>query len=383
MHLICQQHTLAQSLNIINHALAGKQYTLPILSHVLLTTNEAGMLTLSGTNLEIGISLQLDAEILEPGTIALPAKLFSEIVQNLAEARVELCVSDEHPTKARISTEHNKNSLQGMDSADFPKIPSCDQTTCPILFEATQLKEYINQIAFAAGFDDSRPVLTGILMRFCEAELTLAASDSFRLAVRRVQREPNDDELMQSDILIPVRAMIELARALPHEGKVEMRIAPDRSQVHFHTAKLDLISRLIEGTFPPFHGLVPATYTTRAVLDRATLSAALKSAALLAEAHTLLLTIKEPESELGNGAILIDASKEDLGNGQSILDASVEGPAIQIRFGSKHLIDALASISTPTVALETTTYLKPGIIRPVGETAISQLHVIMPMNKAS
>lgn len=382
MHLFCQQHALDQSLATVSHALASKQYTLPILSHVLLTADETGTLKLSATNLEIGISLQLDAEILEPGAIALPAKLFHEIIHTLVDARIELCVPD-NVTTARISTAHTKTSLRGMDAAEFPKIPECDDTALPIIFEAAEIKEYIGQVAFAAGSDDSRPVLTGISMQFHEAKVTLAASDAFRLAVRHAEREQNDDELAQSDILIPARTMTELARALPDEGAVKMMIAADRSRVHFHTAKLDLISRLIEGTFPPFQGLVPTTYTTRAVLDRLEFSAALKSAALFAEANTLLISIKVPESDLGNGTVLIDSSKEDLGDGQSILDASVEGPAIQIRFGSKYLIDALATISTPTIALETTTHLKPGIIRPVGETAVPQFHVVMPMNKAS
>jgi len=381
MHFICQQRTLAQSLAIVNRALAGKHYMLPILTHVLITADDAGTLTLSATNLEIGIALRLDADILEPGTIALPAKLLHEIIQNLSDVRIELCVPNDSAT-ARISTAQTKTSLRGMDAAEFPKQPERD-TALPIIFEAALLKEYISQVAFAAGSDDSRPVLTGILMQFHEAEVTLAASDAFRLAVRRAEREPNDNELAQSDILIPARTMTELARALPDEGTVEMTIAPDQSRVYFHTARLDITSQLIEGTFPGFLGVVPAIHTTRAVVDRLEFAAALKSAALLSEAHTLLLTIKAPESALGNGTVLIDSSKEDLGEAQSILDASAEGPAIQMHFGSKYLLDALNAMSTPTVALETTTSQKPGILRPVGELATPQLHIIMPMNKAS
>ncbi|HEU5375517.1 MAG TPA: DNA polymerase III subunit beta [Ktedonobacteraceae bacterium] len=380
MHVICQQRHLAQNLAAITHALGSKQYTLPILTHVLLSAEEPGTLHLFATNLEIGIALQLDAEILEPGKIALPAKLLHEIVQNFSEVRVELCVPEDSTT-ARLSTIHTKTSLRGMDAAEFPKLPERDEAALPIVFGATQLKEYIGQVAFAAGTDDGRPVLQGISVQLREEEVTLAASDAIRLAVRREKREVNEEEPALSDILIPARSMIELARILPAEGEVTMTISLDRTRVHFQAPKLAMVSRLIEGIFPPFQSLIPATYTTRAVLDRAEFAAAIKSVALFAEAHVMVLTIKEADSDLGNGTLLLDSAKEDLGDSESILDASVEGPPIQIRFGTKYLLDALDAMNTPTVALETTTHQKPGILRPVGELASPQFHVIMPMNK--
>lgn len=380
MHIICQQRTLAQSLATISHALGSKLDTLPILTHMLLTAEESGTLHLFGTNLEISIALQIDVEVLEPGKVALPAKLFHEIIQNLADGRVELRVSEDSTT-ARLSTISTKTCLRGIDAADIPKLPECDETSRPVVFGAAQLKEYIGQVAFAAGSDNGRPVLQGISVQLKDEEVTLAAADAIRLAVRRGKREPIEEELVQSDILIPARSMIELARILPAEGEIKMTISLDRTRVRFQAAKLDIVSRLIEGIFPPFQGLIPATYTTRTVLDRAEFAAAIKSVALFAEDHVMLLSIKEAESDLGNGSLLLESAMEDLGDSESILDANVEGPAIQIRFGTKYLLNALNAINTPAVALETTTSQKPGILRPVGELATPQLHAIMPVAK--
>lgn len=380
MHIICQQDQLTQALSTVTRAISSRS-TLPILANILITAQKR-TLTLSATNLEMSITLRLDTEILSPGTITLPGKLLHELIGSFADCRVEILVPD-GSTTAQITTRHNQASLKGMDAAEFPQILSCDDGLLPISLDAALLKEVIGQVAFAAASDDSRPVLAGVLVQFHENTITLASADAFRLAMCSASREQTDEELTPSSILIPARTLTELARLLPTEGQVELTVSANPNQVLFHVSNLDLVSRLIEGTFPPYQNLIPKSYTTRAVLDRSEFLAALKSATLFTDgsSRTMQISIKAPETDLGNGVLTIDAQAEAKGDGASTLDASVEGPPIQMIFSSKYLTDALAAISTPAVALETTTTSQPGVLKPVGELSGSQLYVVMPMHK--
>ena len=181
-------------------------------------------------------------------------------------------------------------NIKGMDSAEFPQIPSNEGGEVPVLLDAPQLKEMIEQVAFAAADDDSRPVLTGVLVQVSDEKITFAAADSFRLAVR-VADLPGDDH-PRGDILIPARTLTELARILPAEGPVEMIVTPNRSQVLFHTPSLDLVSRLIEGTFPPFRNIIPKESTTRAVVETKEFAAAVKSSALFARDSSNIARVK-------------------------------------------------------------------------------------------
>src|SRR5437660_4923659 len=169
------------------------------------------------------------------------------------------------------------------------------------------LKEMIEEVAFAAADDDSRPVLTGVLVQVSDERLTFAAADAFRLAVR-VAPLPGDDH-PRGDSLIPARTLTELARILPSEGPVEMIVTPNRSQVLFHTASLDLVSRLIEGSFPNFRQIIPQEHTTRAVVETKEFAAAVKSAALFARDSSNVTRVRiNPTGEEGldTGSITIE-----------------------------------------------------------------------------
>jgi DNA polymerase-3 subunit beta len=247
-----------------------------------------------------------------------------------------------------------------------------------VLLDATLLKEMISEVAFAAADDDSRPVLTGVLVQVSDEKITFAAADAFRLAVR-VAELPGDDH-PRGDILIPARTLTELARILPGEGPVEMIVTPNRSQVLFHTANLDLVSRLIEGAFPNFRAIIPKESTTHAVVETKELAAAVKSASLFARDSSNIARVKiNPVSEgQETGSITIEATAEDLGDNVSTVNATVDGPELQVIFNVKYLADVLSTIGTPEVALEATSATKPGVLKPVGSNDCT--YVIMPMH---
>ncbi|HVU69663.1 MAG TPA: DNA polymerase III subunit beta [Ktedonobacteraceae bacterium] len=375
MKIICKQQDLNRGLSAVSHAVSSRS-TLPILANILLATDH-GRLKLSATNLEIGINCWVDAEIIEEGTTTVPAKLIADFVNSLPQAAVEITVPEDSHVMS-VKGLRSSSNIKGMDAAEFPQIPSNEGGEPPVLLEATLLKEMISEVAFAAADDDSRPVLTGVLVQVSDEKITFAAADAFRLAVR-VAELPGDDH-PRGDILIPARTLTELARILPGEGPVEMIVTPNRSQVLFHTANLDLVSRLIEGTFPNFRAIIPKESTTHAVVETKELAAAVKSASLFARDSSNIARVKINPSGEGqeSGSITIEATAEDLGDNVSTVNATVDGPELQVIFNVKYLADVLSTIGTPEVALEATSATKPGVLKPVGSGDCT--YVIMPMH---
>src|SRR5258707_2504478 len=250
MKITCKQQDLNRGLSAVSHAVSNRS-TLPILANILLATDQ-GRLKLSATNLEIGINCWVDAEVVEEGTTTVPARLITDFVNSLPAAPVELSLPEDSHTIS-VKSLRSSSNIKGMDAAELPQIPSNEGGEPPVLLDAVLLKEMIAEVAFAAADDDSRPVLTGVLVQVGDEKITFAAADAFRLAVR-VAELPGDGH-PRGDILIPARTLTELARILPGEGPVEMIVTPNRSQVLFHTASLDLVSRLIEGAFPNFRAI--------------------------------------------------------------------------------------------------------------------------------
>ncbi|HET8841239.1 MAG TPA: DNA polymerase III subunit beta [Ktedonobacteraceae bacterium] len=376
MKITCKQQDLSRGLSAVSHAVSGRS-TLPILANILLATDH-GRLKLSATNLEIGINCWVEAEIEEEGTTTVPAKLITDFVNSLPQASIEMAAPEGSHT-LNIKSLRSSANIKGLDPSEFPQIPSNEGGEPPVLLEATQLKEIIDQVAFAAADDDSRPVLTGVLVQVSDEKVTFAAADAFRLAVR-IADLPGDGH-PRGDILIPSRTLTELARILPAEGSVEMIVTPNRSQVLFHTSSLDLVSRLIEGAFPNFRQIIPKESTTRAVVETKEFAAAVKSAALFARDSSNIARVKinpAGEGDQETGAITIEATAEDLGDNVSTVNAAIDGPELQIIFNVKYLADVLNTINTPEVALEASSAMKPGVLKPVGPH--DQTYVIMPMH---
>ncbi|HZR43423.1 MAG TPA: DNA polymerase III subunit beta [Ktedonobacteraceae bacterium] len=374
MKITCKQQDLSRGLSIVGHAVSTRS-TLPILANILVTTDH-NRLKLSATNLEIGINCWIDAEIQQDGATTLPAKTFTDLVSSLRQGQVELSLpEDSHTMDVRSQGSHA--TIKGMDPSEFPLIPSAEGGEPPITIDASLLKEMIAQVAFAAADDDSRPVFTGVQVEVSDEKVTFAAADAFRLAMR-VAPLPGHDE-GHGSILIPARTLTELARILPSEGIVEMIVTPNRSQVLFHTEHIDLVSRLIEGTFPNIRGVIPKEYTTRAVVETKEFAAAVKTVTPFARDSSNITRVKINGGEGAEaGSLTMEATAEDVGSNVSTINAAVDGPEQQIIFNVKYLTDVLAVMDTPEVALEVTSAARPGVIKPV--SAADYTYVIMPMS---
>ncbi|MBV9689778.1 MAG: DNA polymerase III subunit beta [Ktedonobacteraceae bacterium] len=378
MKVTCKQQDLNRGLSVVAHAVSNRS-TLPILANVLLATDQ-GRLRLYATNLEIGINCWVDAQVHEEGSITVPAKRISDFVGSLPQAAVDIGVPADSYTVSVRSLRSSAN-IEGMDPAEFPLSPTTEGSEEPVTLAATQLKEMIEQVAFAAADDDSRPVFTGVLVKINNHKITFAAADAFRLAVRVATL--TSDSTMRNDILIPARTLTELARILPSEGAVQMIVTPNRSQVLFHSENIDLLSRLIEGTFPNFYQIIPKESSTRAIIDTKEFAAAVRSVTPFARDSSNITRVKIASAD-DEGTVTIEATAEDVGSGVSTINAKVEGQEQeqQIIFNVKYLSDVLAVIDTPEVALEVTSPARPGVIKPWNsdEATIDYTYVIMPMS---
>jgi len=374
--ITCKQQDLSRGLSVVSHAVSNRS-TLPILANILLATDN-GRLKLSATNLEIGINCWVDCEIHEEGSTTVPAKLLTDFVNSLTQDPVDITVPEDS-NKVNIKGEGSSANIKGMDASEFPLIPSAEGGEPPVIVDAALLKEMIAEVTIAAGEDESRPVFTGVLVQVGNEQLTFAAADAFRLAVRTAPLP--GDATSRGDILVPARTLEDLGRILPAEGAVQMIVTPNRSQVLFHTEQIDLVSRLIEGNFPNYRQIIPKEHTTRAVVETKTFAARVKSAALFARDSSNITRIKiqgGDNSGLEPGTVTVEATAEDLGDNVGVLNAAVDGPEQQIIFNVRYLSEVLAVIGTPEVAIEVNAPTKPGVIKPVGSADYT--YVIMPMH---
>jgi len=336
-----------------------------------------GHLKLTATNQEISITCRLDGDVMEEGSTTVPAKMFIELIGSLRPGLVEL-VADEETHSIYIRSQGVNTTMKGMDPSEYPTIPSAEGDETPVQLDAKQVKEIITQVAFAAAADDTRPVLTAVYVDTRDEQLTFAAADSYRLAVRSTPLPAGAH--IEDNILIPAKTLTELARILPNKGTVEMIVTPNRSQVLFHTPNVDLVSRLIEGKFPPFRGIIPKEYTTRAIIETREFAAAVRTVMPFARdsSNITRLKLRGGNSELEPGELTVEATAEDVGSSVSTVHASIDGPEQKIIFNARYLAEVLAVIDTPEVALEITNEMRPVVIRPVGSEDYT--YIIMPMS---
>ena len=308
----------------------------------------------------------------------MPARLLSDFVNSLPPETIEMDFQARTQSLNLRCARYEAN-IKTIDAQEFPLILTSSEDH-KITLEPDALRQMIEQVAFAAATDESRPVLTGVLAELSGSTLTLAAADGYRLSVRTSTLEQEVEEDMS--IIIPARALQELARVSGEEQEtIEMIIPSHRNQVFFHMTDIDLVSQLVDGTFPNYKQIIPKTYTTRTVVNTQDLLKAIRVAFLFARdaANIVRLNII-PNGGTESGRVVISATSAELGDNVNELEASIEGEPIEIAFNAKYLIDVLSVIDAAQVSVETTTPSSPGVFKPVGSSDF--IHVIMPMHIA-
>ncbi len=374
MKATVSQQQLAHGLSIVSRAVSPRS-TLPVLANVLVATDE-GRLRLSATNLELGITCWIGARIEEEGSTTVPARTFTDLVSTLPADQVSLGLNARTQT-LNVHCGSSNTDIKGIDAQEFPPLPTPDPSD-GIQLNVADFKEMIQQVVFAASTDEARPVLMGVLFEVAGDKISLAAADGFRISERKADLASPVSQTMTA--IIPARALSELARiASDPEQSISMVIPRGRGQVIFHMKDVELVSQLIDGSYPPYKQVIPRSFKTRTVISTNEFLKACKQAEIIAREGTNVARMSiNPAGDLKPGTVEISSQSEETGSSEIIVDATIEGSPLLIAFNVKFLREVLEVIKTPSVAVETTVANSPGTIRPVGDENF--MHVIMPMH---
>ena len=378
MKISVSQPNLAQALSVVSHAVSSRS-TLTILENILITT-EQDRICLSGTNLELGLRYWIPAQIDEPGSITVPAKLFTDHVNTLPADTVSLSLNETNQT-VTVRCQKVVTDIRGIEASEFPPMPEFDSSQA-VSFEMPEIKKMIGQVAFAAAVDDNRPVLHGVKMSVNDNNLSMAATDGYRIAIKKIVLSESLDAPLSA--IIPATALRELARIAGSNTKtVSMAFCGDKSQVIFHLDNAELISSLIAGEFINYEAIVPTSFKTSIVVSTAALQSACSQAGVIARDNKNLIKLDiKTASESGTGSITIMTQAEQSGGSQqNVIEANVDGEDIQIAFNVRYLKDVLDVVESQNVYLRTNATMAPAMISPVDD-AVDYKYVIMPMHFA-
>ncbi len=374
MKVIVKREDLAQGLRAVARAISSRT-TLPVLSNVLVATDEK-TLRLSATDLELAITAWVPAKVEEEGATTVPARTFSDLVGIVSADVLRLTYDDDRRT-LHVHGGSSETDILCIEADEFPPLPA-PELDAGVVVSVADFREMVQQVGFAASGDDARPVLTGVFLQVEGDTLTAAASDGYRLSVRKLTVENGAGGALS--LIVPARALNEVARAArDDEDMVVMVAPPGRGQVVFRVGdEVEVVSQLIEGEYPPYEQIIPQRYNTRTVVSTAAFVKACKQAEIFAREGTQSTHLAITPGGEVPGEMRISATSENTGSNENTLTATVEGEPITIAFNVRYLREALEAIRTPEVALETTTPASPGVLRPVG--ASDFIHIIMPMH---
>ncbi len=376
MKVSCLQENLNEGLGVIGRAVAART-TLPITNNVLIATDE-GQLKLSATNLEIAITAWIGAKVEEEGVTTVPARLLGEFVSSLPNEQIDLEVPS-NSNNMSLECARFEARITGSNAKEFPPIPTVDEGTA-IEMDPELLQNAVQKVAFAAATEDSRPVLTGVQMELKGESMVLAAADGFRLAVHEASLGAQVPE--ETSVIIPARTLSEVSRLIgDQEDPVSVMVNSAKSQVLFKLKHAEIVSQLIQGTFPNYGQLIPKESVSKATVDVSEFARATKAASIFARDGSGIVRVQMSAAEGdSSGEMSVSARSEEVGDDTGKIDADLEGDEAKIAFNSKYLTDVLNVLSKGGVSLETTSPSSPGVLRPVeSPEGTSYVHVVMPM----
>ena len=368
------QENLAKCLSIVNHAIDSSP-PLPVLSHVLLETEDS-RLKVSATNLEMSISAWIGAKVEQAGSITLPAKTLSELVNSLSRERIDMRLdSSTHTIEMRCGVQ--TSNIRGIDSDEFPPINHLESADLHI--PGSTLKEMINQTVFAAATEMNRPILTGVYVKLEGSTMTMAAADGYRLAVRSSEMAQPVEETL--DMVIPARAMNEAARICEDENEVGIALPGDRNHITFLSPNVVITSQKLDGRFPDFAAIIPRSFATTTMLYTSNLLAVCRRAEIFARdnANSSSMVVRPASNPSEPADVRIVGKSAERGDTEGAAEATAEGDPLDISFNIKYLIDVLNVIKEERVVFSSNGPENPGVLRP--ENREDFTHVIMPMSK--
>jgi DNA polymerase III subunit beta len=354
---------LSSRLALVSRATSTRG-TVQVLGGVLLRASD-GLVELEATDMELSLRTTVPAEVEGEGALVMPARLLADIVKLLPAESVTLAYRAEDGV-ASIESGSYSSRVNVFAAEDFPRLPSIDVPLQEV--EAGSLLETVQRVSRAASRDESRPVLTGILVRFEGSRLMMAATDSYRMAVKETELEASGPEL---EAIIPARALDELGRVAA--GAETVQLGVHENHVIFGAGSAWLTTRRIDGQFPNVAQLRPETFDVELELPRGELLEAVRRAAVLAQRNTPL------RLRFAEGALTISAQSQDVGETKESLPVAYTGEPLEIGFNAEFLREGLESVTADAVQLQLINPLRPGLLSAEGDAF---WYLIMPIRLA-
>jgi len=363
MKLIISREELLSALDYVARGLSSRS-TLPILAGIQIQAEKSGEIFVSSTDLELSVKCFIDGLIEKSGTVVVPGRLFINIVKSLPNSAISLSSEGEGIS---IACGQSFYTLKTMKVDDFPSFPELKEGIS-ISIPTKTLAFVIGKVAKAVSRDETRPVLTGILLSISNSKLTTVATDSYRLAIMETNIE---DTGIIHDLIFPGKIIEEITK-LTTEGQ-EAKITFTDSQISIEIKNVIFITRRIEGAFPNYKQLIPSSFQTKAIVSKEEFVSATKRVSLLAQNNTSVrLAFDETDKQIS-----LTATAQDVGTANESILAEVDGLAVEIAFNHLYLLDGATTAPGDTISLEIVSPLKPGVIRAVEDKGF--MYLIMPV----
>lgn len=370
MRFSCTQENLLRGVNLTARV-ASRAGNLPILSNIHLKASPAGV-EMKATNLEIGVTAAVRGKVEEPGEFTVPAKLFSDYIAFLPKDKVDIALAGGELT---ISCGKHTTKIKGMPASEFPLIPAVEEEEA-VGVELETLLEGLEQVLFSISPGETRPEISGALLATGERTLTLAGTDSYRLAEKMIAADGGGKRTER--YIVPLRALQELARicaASRQEGGA-VKITLTANQLAVRLAAVEFVSRLIEGQYPDYKAIVPTKFGTRARLPRAELGAALKAAGLFSKAGVYDVAISfDPE----HSEVTVASLNSQTGEHASAIAAEVHGASTKIAFNWKYLLEGVNALRGEQVLLRATDSASPTMLSEA--EGADYFYLVMPIKE--
>jgi DNA polymerase-3 subunit beta len=365
MKLSVSRDSLSAALQLVGRAVSTRG-TLPSLGGILAIADDNG-LTLRATDMELALTnTAADAKVEQPGTVLLPGRLFADVVRSLPPGEVGLELRGEQ-RDVEIAAGGARFHLRTLPADDFPRLPELDGETARL--PGRPLAETIDLVARAASRDEVRPILTGVLLQAEGTTLTMVATDSYRLSVKHTELEAPVAAQLEANV--PARALRELARVIAAADAEDVEISLARNQAVFSVAGVVLSSRLIEGQFPSWRQLIPETFEHDVRLPREEFLEITRRISQLAQRNAPL------RLAFAEGELTVAAETPEIGDASEGMPAPYSGEPLEIAFNPQFLVEGVESVATEQVAVQLSSPLRPGLLRPVDGDDFSYL--VMPI----
>ena len=366
MKLECVKDKLKEAVSLAEK-ITGKSQSLPVLQSILLTT-EGKTLKVRATNLDIGVEFEIPAKIEKKGTISVPGQILSNTLLGLQDAKnisIDLINNN-----LFLSTEHTSTTIKSYPPDDFPTLPVVKEGE-PIIIPAKRLTEGLKSVLFSASFSDIKPEIASVFIHSDGEYILFTATDSFRLAEKKIQNKKTKDF---PSIIIPLKNVIEIVRIIENTNE-DITIHTNKNQLSMYYDGVYITSRIINGIFPDYKQIIPKDHTTEIIVLKQDLANTLKISNIFSDKFHKTNFIIHPKDKIFE----INTQNADIGENTTKIDASLSGDLLEIGFNNKYILDCLQFIKEDSIVMQFNGENKPMTIKGLGDNSF--LYLVMPINK--